>query len=453
MLDLNPKKDMGLEASLKLLDIPPDAGIKDANQAYTQLHRMIETYHQGLDEDDGISRQEDLDLLTCAYEKAVAHFSSRETQSDFPDVVRSASVGRRSDSLKYDDFTFDMPVPASRPRPLGSNGLPLESDGLGVEETLAQTGQQMKQAEASLPSAGARVDSATKQMHTAEQQLAAVREKRINAEVAARSAKTRARLLEIEANRAMEDAIAIAEKARQRVVEARRAARQADQAATTAAKQSHRLKLAENKAVAQVAQARQRLETAQTRARDLTHGLVDTRHRLAMLNRFAGSSANHSDPMAVEAAALHADSGDGRGNRVGRQAVLQDLLEIEATLKAGQPDSASGVKKAGQTRNRRRHRRLVYPAGEGPLLHVDGHDIAVLDMSRSGLRLGADADVKLSRFIRGSIVFAGRSQVAVTGKVVRRDVHGLGVKLVTRIGNHLLDQERERLGTQAQRSA
>ena len=72
--------------------------------------------------------------------------------------------------------------------------------------------------------------------------------------------------------------------------------------------------------------------------------------------------------------------------------------------------------------------------------------MAVLDLSRSGLRLAADAGMECPRLVRGTIDFDGRSPLPVTGRVVRRGAHGLGVKLVTRIGNRLLDRERMRLG-------
>jgi hypothetical protein len=61
------------------------------------------------------------------------------------------------------------------------------------------------------------------------------------------------------------------------------------------------------------------------------------------------------------------------------------------------------------------------------------------------MRLEPDAAMAGSRIVRGVIAFSSRPPVKVTGKVVRQDDAGLGLKLVTRIGNHILDQERLRL--------
>ena len=75
------KEDMGLEASLKLLDLAPDATIEDANQAYADLHRMIDLFHKDAGSADKGSREEDLELLTSAYEKAIVHLSDRSSAS------------------------------------------------------------------------------------------------------------------------------------------------------------------------------------------------------------------------------------------------------------------------------------------------------------------------------------------------------------------------------------
>ncbi len=79
------------------------------------------------------------------------------------------------------------------------------------------------------------------------------------------------------------------------------------------------------------------------------------------------------------------------------------------------------------------------------MLQVDGRPIPVLDLSRCGMRLTADAAVGHSRFVRGTIAFVDQSPLPVTGKVIRRDAGGCGVRLVTCIANRLLDRERLRL--------
>ena len=66
MLFFKGKDDMGLEASLKLLDLPPDATVDDANQAYDNLHGMIDRFHLEAGAGERGDRQEDLELLVWA---------------------------------------------------------------------------------------------------------------------------------------------------------------------------------------------------------------------------------------------------------------------------------------------------------------------------------------------------------------------------------------------------
>ena len=89
--------------------------------------------------------------------------------------------------------------------------------------------------------------------------------------------------------------------------------------------------------------------------------------------------------------------------------------------------------------------RLAYPPGLGPFLAIDGQQVAVLDVSSSGLRLEPNDAMCGLRIVRGMVAFGGRQPIRVTGKVVRQDGSGLGLKLVTRIGDCILDQERQRL--------
>jgi hypothetical protein len=78
-------------------------------------------------------------------------------------------------------------------------------------------------------------------------------------------------------------------------------------------------------------------------------------------------------------------------------------------------------------------------------LAIDGQQVAVLDVSSAGLRLEPNDAMHGRRIVRGTVAFGGRQPVKVTGKVVHQDDSGLGLKLVTRIGDRLLDQERQRL--------
>jgi hypothetical protein len=76
---------------------------------------------------------------------------------------------------------------------------------------------------------------------------------------------------------------------------------------------------------------------------------------------------------------------------------------------------------------------------------MDGRSISILDLSPDGMCLEPDPDRPHPRIVRGEIAFAGRRAMPITGKVVRVDDHGLGLRLVTRIGRHILDGERLRL--------
>ena len=137
MLFFIGKEDMGLEASLKLLDLPPDATIDEANQAYTYLHRMIDLFHQDTGDGDRGDRQEDMDLLTCSYEKAIVYLSDQDSQP-----AQSAEIPPRSsviDAPKSTDlhFTLNFSADADKDASLDA-GSPLpEPDVQTVENAIS----------------------------------------------------------------------------------------------------------------------------------------------------------------------------------------------------------------------------------------------------------------------------------------------------------------------------
>jgi hypothetical protein len=140
------------------------------------------------------------------------------------------------------------------------------------------------------------------------------------------------------------------------------------------------------------------------------------------------------------------------GETDARQQIMSDLLEIEESLNArkrqsmpAQDDVSELSGAAVPDTERRQHHRVAYPADQRPRLSVDGRMIPILDLSSAGMRLEPDAAMADSHIVRGAIAFPNRSPVKITGKVVRQDDAGLGFKLVTRIGNRILDQERLRL--------
>jgi tetratricopeptide (TPR) repeat protein len=457
MLFLNGKEDMGLEASLKLLDLPPDATVDDANQAYGHLHRMIDLFHQDAGAGDCGDRQEDLDLLVCAYEKAVAYLSDRDP-SDAPALSTVPSRSSVVDGPSSTDFHFTINVSAegdNEPSPGNAPTLP-EANARTVEDAISITSRRMQQTESALPVVQQAVESAATALESANRRYEQARQASLTAAVSAASAKNRAMLLEIEAKRAIQDAIAMAEKARDRVAKARQAAKDAAAEADKARKQASRVKKSEKTAAAEAVCAEDSLEKEKGRLKALTHILVESRSCMRMFK--AATSANDMQDTTVD---IHpaAMPGDGSpstqaagGEPIARQQIMSDLLEIEASLKARKRDPMPAQEKGaalavtpGPNAERRHHHRVDYPVDQRPLFSLDGRMIPILDLSTAGMRLEPDAAAVGSRIVRGVIAFPSRSPVKVTGKVVRQDGDGLGLKLVTRIGERILDQERLRL--------
>ncbi|WP_372679008.1 PilZ domain-containing protein [Desulfosarcina sp.] len=457
MLFFKGKEDMGLEASLKLLDLPPDATVDDANQAYGHLHRMIDRFHQDAGAGVHGDRQEDLDLLVCAYEKAVAYLSHRD-----PDNVPASAIapsrlpvvdGTPSQDLP---FTMNLSAEAENVSSLGDAPSLPEPNARTVEDAISITSRRMQQTESALPAVQQAVESATATMEAAKYRYERSRQATLTALVFAASAKNRAMLLEIEAKRALQDAIAVAVKARGRVAAARQAAKEAADEAEKAKKKASRVKKSEETAAAEAVCAEDRLEKETVRLKALTHTLVEVRSRMRMFQDTTTTMEKQNAGVDVPSSAMS----EGRypsnqaveGETIARQQIMSDLLEIEASLKARNRDpepsqvSRSTLPGAAANTERRQHHRVSYPAGQCPWLSIDGRTIPVLDLSTVGMRLEPDAAMAGLRLVRGVITFPSRSPVKVTGKVVRQDDTGLGLKLVTRIGNHILDQERLRLG-------
>jgi PilZ domain len=458
MLFFKGKEDMGLEASLKLLDLPPDATVDDANQAYAYLHRMIDLFHQDTDAGKRGGRQEDVELLTCAYERAVAYLSDRES-GDAPSSTIAARRSTDGDGPESTDlhFTINFNADADRVAPSADAPVFPKPNTRTVQEAISITTRRLQQAESGLPDAQKAVASATAAVASANRQHESAKQASMDAVVAAKSAKSRALLLEIEAKRAMEDAIAVAEKARDRVVAARQAAGDARIRAGKAREQVYRIRKSEETAAAEAVCAEDRLETEKARLKALTHTLIEARDRLRMFEKPKAGIDMQAPPSPTHASAAipvdrFSDPPVVDGEGAARQQILSDLLEIEASFKArrGEPIPAADVEDASSgadnpATERRRHRRLVYPLDQRPRFSIDGRSIPILDLSATGMRLEPDPDMARPRIVRGAIAFAGQRPLPITGKVVRGDDHGLGLRLVTHIGNHILDQERLRL--------
>jgi hypothetical protein len=457
MLFFNGKEDMGLEASLKLLDLPPDATIDDANQAYAYLHSMVDVFHQ----DDGAGnrggRREDMELLTCAYEKAVAYLSDRHPRKAPSAAIapsrRSGVDGPESTDLH---FTINFNADTTGDTPPETAPADAESTVQPVEEAISITTRRMRQTESALPGAQKAVESATAAVASAHRRYELLKQERLAVIVAAKSAKSRALLLEIEAKRAMADAIALAEKARDRVVAARQAARDAMADAGSAREKVGRIRKSEETAAAEMVCAEDRLEKEKARLKGLTHTLVETRNWMAVFRETAEAAERQQPEACTRAGAAIPDNRSASppvdGEADARRKIMSDLLEIEASLDArkrapvpidGSGDYLSAAD--GPEAERRRTPRLVYPVDRRPVLSMDGRSIPILNLSPDGICLEPDSYMPHPRIVRGEIAFGGRRAMPITGKVVRADDHGLGLRLVTRIGRHILDQERLRL--------
>lgn len=445
------KGNMGQEASLKLLDLAPDATIDDANRAYGYFHRMIDRFHKEAGEEDRGSREEDMDLLTCAYERAIAFISDRDPSSVPQASAFSPKPEKAAGESANLHFTVNFPADSDQGGASEDDSLP-EPNHRTIQDAISITARRLRQTEAALPEAREAVDAASTAARTASRQHERARQARVNAEIAAKSAKSRVLLLEIEAKRAMEEAIAVAEKARDRVVAARQAANQARQEAETARKEAGRVRQSEETAAAQVVCAEDLLEKEKTRLRTLTHTLLQTRERLKL---FADTGMDTQDPGkettdVPRKRPVHVRDYDPQQSD--RQRVLNDLMEIEASLQSRKqnPDSSQPIvetfkESAGPDSERRRHPRVVYPPHCCPVLSMEGRSIPIIDMSAAGMRLSPDVATPGLRIVRGMVVFDDGQPLSVTGRVVRQDDRGLGLKLVTRIGNRIIDRERMRL--------
>ncbi|WP_319524885.1 PilZ domain-containing protein [uncultured Desulfosarcina sp.] len=445
------KEDMGQEASLRLLDLAPEATIDDANRAYGYLHRMVDMFHKEAGEEDRGSREEDMDLLTCAYEKAVALISDRH--SSFGPQESALSPEPKTAVSESADLHFTVNFPAEVDKSGASNDASLpEPNPRTIQDAISITARRLRQTEAALPGAREAVDAALTAARDAERRHERARQARVSAEIAAKSAQSRVLLLEIEAKRAMEEAIAIAEKARDRVVAAKQAAGQARKEAEVAHKEAERVRRSEETAAAQVVCAEDCLEKEKHRLQTLTHNLLQTRERMKL---FADTDKGAQDPGKESIVGPRKRPGIARKvdpKQSDRQRVLNDLLEIEASLQSKKQDSVRPQPVAEALQGsvdpgseRRQHHRVVYPPHCCPVLSMEGRSIPIIDMSTAGMRLSPDVATPDLRIVRGMVVFDDGQPLPVTGRVVRQDDRGLGLKLVTRIGDRILARERMRL--------
>ena len=448
MLPLEGNEEMGLESSLRLLDLPMEATIDDVNAAYERLHRMIDQYYQDAGAAEQGERQADMDLLALAYENAVAYLSGQDDDDPLAPEPMPASSRRRGADLRI----VNLPAEEPEDEEIETVSSLPDSNIETVEAALAVISQRLHETEAALPDAQRDVDSATTALEAANRHHERVRQESINTIVAAKSAKIRALLLEIEAKRAMEKAVAIAEKARARVTAAKRMAKEAKTEAEKARQEVGRLKASEESAAAEALNAEKQLEAAKGRLKTLTNNLMETRKRIRLSQDVIETESGIERLLEGTGDLLAASSSDTT-LAAERQKIINDLTEIENSLNGSKERPVAARRTVGPNRQRiardtaekRSDFRIVYPADQRPVFSIDGRTMPVLDLSSAGMRLKISEDRSCPRIMRGVIGFNDRPPLKVTGRVVRQGQGSVGLRLVTRIGNHVLDQERMRL--------
>ncbi len=443
---------MGLDASLALLGLSPRATIDDANQAYDQYHRMIDMFHKDNDTDPE-DCQEDLEFLACAYEKAVSYLSDPDRSMASEDGLGKEPGREDSEQWPPADIHFSLPDDGSLADSSPTNVIDLFSEPRkdAVESAVAIITKRLQEAETALADARKAVEAATVELDTASRRLEKTKKARMEAEIVAEAASSRAILLDIEAQRETEEAIAIAKKVRDKLQKTRQAGKQAKLEVDKARQKIEQFTVAEETAAAETVCAKDRLEKAKNDFKSVTHVIVETRAQLRMFEDY-GAHAKRMGVSRTAARNVYEPASRG-GDRTGeREKMMADLMEIENTLTgrnkaagAGHPNHHAPSEAAIDGRERRRHDRLYYPDNARPVFSFEGRDIPVLDLSQSGIRLEPDDRMSQSNLVRGSLLFGDLPSMNVAGRVVHHHGEGLGLRLVTRIGNHILDQERRRL--------
>jgi hypothetical protein len=348
-------------------------------------------------------------------------------------------------------FTINFDTPEDDPPSVNEINVFSATKNETVENAIAIITRRLQEAESALEDAREAVDAATAAVDDANRRLEKTKQARIEASVAAKSAKSRAMLMDIEAQRAAEEATAIAAKVREQVKAARQAVKEAKIEADKAQDQIQQLTRAEETAAAEAVCAQDHLEKAQQRLKKLTHAIVEARSQLRMFADYGTQSRRLTASASSGMTSSQPVQGvDGRADT--REKMLADLLEIENSLMVRRHPATSGISGGldmadtiDRTDERRQHERLYYPVTQRPMFAYEGRTIPILDLSQTGMGLDPDAVVGQSHLVRGAIVFDNLPTMNVTGRVVHRNEQGLGLRLVTRIGNHILDQERRRL--------
>ena len=96
--------------------------------------------------------------------------------------------------------------------------------------------------------------------------------------------------------------------------------------------------------------------------------------------------------------------------------------------------------------NRRKHFRLRYPLGAGPLLVIGEKQFQIVELSEGGLQFTfEDSALVVGESVTGKLRFAGGIELPVTGKLVRVDEGRVAVELTTKVGQDRIISEQKRI--------
>lgn len=450
MFFFNGQEDLGLDACLALLGLTHSATIDDANQAYASYHRMIDLFHRDNHADQN-DRQEDLEFLACAYEKAVSYLSDPH-----PPLEQEVSPQIDEDDRPAADLHFTLTVADTAEDDPVTEEMELVAhpSKKTVENAVSIISRRMKEAEVALQSAREAVEVATAELEKANKRLEKNKKARLEAEIIAEAASSRAVLLDIEAQRATEEAIVIAQKVRDQLNETRKVGKKAKLEADNARDRIKQFTSAEETAAAEAVCAQDRLENAKKQLKSITHVIVEARAQLRMFEDYGNQSGRlRSQAESTKTISKAPVKDDGQAGE--REKMMADLLEIENALTTRNNPAADSSEANREpqpqpdvildVRERRKHERLYYLDEACPIFTFEGEEIPVLDLSQSGMRLDLDSVIGKSNLVRGDLLFENLPSMKIAGRIVHQNEQGVGLRLVTRIGNHILDQERRRL--------
>ena len=81
-------------------------------------------------------------------------------------------------------------------------------------------------------------------------------------------------------------------------------------------------------------------------------------------------------------------------------------------------------------REKRKHMRMIYPAGTRPVFRFRGQKLEIKDVSRSGLRFSCHSQIKVRGWVNGRMDLTDGTSIKVEGIVVRIDNNDMGLAFI-----------------------